>query len=662
VSKKKTTKKKVAKAAVKTRVPGAPKARKRTRDAQKGMTAPTLAPPDDRTLMRAGGRLPHGGTVPEVQLLRPSWKDGHMIVRPLPTWNPMKPGEELDPIRKSAEPNGFRDWIREVTAVSYWGSDDDAVTFLLYDKENSTPDEWRVNPAVVLFRAVNAIANPQKPTSQSKYIAKWAKLIVGSKRLISPPTSLLFMGGLVFKRGNDVYFGKDALRVPVGLADDDAPPIIQLKGSPRFKGSLVYRVKEALNALNPEWEGDLSDWENSMLHGDVVAPEHGRFLTIYNPKAEGFLAKSDGDDDDDDGEFGVGGQGDGSRGKKDDAEDIQGYQVRVDRHLHRNGKLLKKTATLEDSSKGPFLTTAKRQIVFLDDILYFPSVEEQCLLIARALRHYRELVELGWQRHPEFLTDEVRAVLADATQAAVGGDVPEDEEGDDEALDESLTPGSRERRRSAGVPAAEVEEAEAEEGDDEYETVEEIDAEGEDEAEVAEGEEGDELEEDEEYEVVEVEEEVEVAEGEEGDDEEGEEAEAEDEEVEAEAEEGDDEYEFEEVEVDEEDEAAEEGEDASDEYEDPSDVDDEEYEEVSEEEPEAEAEEPDPDEENFQELAEQAEARSAARKAPAAKKKGAPKKKKAASKATSEAAPKKKVVKKKVVKKAPPSRKKKKSS
>jgi hypothetical protein len=233
---------------------------------------------------------------------------------------------------------------------------------------------------------------------------------------------LYFFQGLIFKRGADVYVGKN--RSPKGLGQKDWPQILQLKNS---AGSTLVN---ALNVLNENWDGDPNDFENSMLAGDPVAPAFGRFFTVYNPQKE----QLGGEDISELDSYEVGTDGGVEASEADEA---RGYRSRIDKTLLINGRLSKIPATLT----GPALEVAKSRVLFFDDIINLPLLPtddavaemhaEQALRLARALKAYRKVLEFGWHDLPDLFTSDVRKVLTSAKQVGVNTKVPTaDEETD----------------------------------------------------------------------------------------------------------------------------------------------------------------------------------------------------------------------------------------
>lgn len=475
-------------------------------------------PADDKTIKPGSG----------VRLVRPVYKaQDSLIFRPV--WCLDDAGTTIMPCRTDTDPNNFTDWIRSYPAVKYMGMGEEAYTFLLYDKADPTY-ERRSNPYVVLYKAVyNAVERDFTAPDMS-----WSRLLKGRQKALPSPTDLFYMQGLIFKQGNDLYVGQG--KVPLGTSKDDDPQVVQL---PRSAGQTLVTM---LNEIDPEYVGSPKNFEKAMRFGDVTHPKFGRFIRIF-PKGEGAEgANLQGLDSWEDGggeeaqqprrrgqQAGTTGGG-GSQG---------GYDVAIDKTLVVAGN----KTSISPQISPKMAKALQPKIVWWDDILHFPSHEEQCLMIAKGMRGARSVLEFAWQDHPEFFTADVQAVLKNAKQVLIGAAVPGEQDrdmgGEDWGGGDDFGGGKKKRKTKGGsVPVdaddddygdgytddeyddlpedeataaladdeyeyeeEEGADVEEEEGDDEYEYEEEEDDES-DEEEDGEDSEDDEEEEDDEYEDV----------------------------------------------------------------------------------------------------------------------------------------------------------------
>jgi len=412
------------------------KARERKQRTQLLDAGSNLVPKGDMTTLVPGTLLQETQErSPVVRLIRPDWEDGHTIVRPLPALNPDDPGGDPDPVGEIDESGRFQptDWVRQVPAIHYWGTENNKVSFLLGDPgTNPLGVDLRDNPAEVLYRNIRSVADNTKSTSIDKYVLRWGKLVTARTKIISPPTSMIFMFVIVYKKGKKYYFGKKAERAPLGLAEDDPVTLLQVKGSPWSKTGTVARLQQAILGMSPEWDGEPTDWENSLVNGDMVGLDSGRFITLYNGEKEPMLESGGSLDDIDDDALVLAGGVNPQAGAPQSGS-FEGYRIMVTDKLHLDGALSKRTAKLVNTPQWPFRDMAMSKLVFFDDVLQFPCIEEQCLLIAKALRGVGDMIEFGWRAHPEFMTAEVKQILANSTQMLIPGmdeaETAEDAEG-----------------------------------------------------------------------------------------------------------------------------------------------------------------------------------------------------------------------------------------
>ncbi len=415
---------------------------------------------------KGGGGLPPGDlTVKEsanVELVRPDFDHADsLIFRMLPALtDEFEDQSECKylPYRNSLDPYQYTDFIRSYPAARYLGFGDDCYTFLLYDKAVAAREGYdrKQNPYIILYNAVaKSIKDKTAPS------IKWVGLIQGGDRVMNKPTFLYFTQGLIFKRGSETYVG--AGRAPKGAGTNDKPQIIQLTVS------AGKSLEQLMNGVNPEWDGSESNFEKAMEFGDVVHPKFGRFVRVQNLKK---LAGAPDASLEDQTSWEMG--GDSYEDKKSGDSDYRGYDVRLDDVFVTNERRTKLKPTLTPAASQAL----KKSVVWWDDVLRVPTQDELCLIIAKSMRGAREVLEFGWQDHPEFFTSDVNAVLSNAVQVFGGR-----EDGDLEYEDEPAAP-ARDRRRSAVVPPAEAEGG----YDDEYDENEEY--EGDEAEEVTEAKEG----------------------------------------------------------------------------------------------------------------------------------------------------------------------------
>ena len=347
----------------------------------------------------------------KVELVRPKFQGvtDSLIVRPLPCLDDEDESRYL-PYRYSQEAGDITDWIRNYPAAKYVGIGENRYTFLLYDPTDETYEK-RNNPYNILYWS---IYNAVKKDHTAPHIS-WNALIEGP-RYLPRETTLYFLQGLVFVQGDTLYIGGG--KVPKGSRPGDPPQVVQL---PLSAGRMLYNL---LDEVNEEFDGPEERWEFSMRYGDPVHPKFGRFIRVF-PKGKdpaGGEALTDlGGDWADQALAASSARG----GWKKDDDSGGGYAVSLDKKL-----LIKGRETSISAQLNPKLAERlKSTIVWWDEILHIPSDEEQCVIIAKAFRSARSVLEWGWADHPEFFSDEVKKILANAKQS-FGAAVPGSEDRD----------------------------------------------------------------------------------------------------------------------------------------------------------------------------------------------------------------------------------------
>ena len=371
-------------------------------------------PMGDRTI-RAGSNC---------DLVRPAFENADaLIFRPFPSLTDTKQArptqEKFEPFKTDADAAAFSDFMRTYPAAKGVGLEGIRSTFLLYDPNDVVSGAYdpRSNPYHILFYAIkNAIRNRTIPN------VKWMDLVPSDKqdKVLSPPTTLLFIQGAIYVKGTEMYIGRDnatgANRVPRGLGPDDKTQVIQLTSS------AGDRMVEMFKMPNPEWTGSDTDFEHALRFGDPVAWNKGRFIRIadINKLPTTQLAGLEGEGWLMNGEDQYAGNGGGRMQQK-------GYTVFIDEVLTVMGGVQKtKISPALDKAQA---VAIKNRIRYWDEILPVPTHEELCLWIAHAMKGAADVVEFGWQDHPEFLTAEVRQILRSATQIYVGSPIPTQAQG-----------------------------------------------------------------------------------------------------------------------------------------------------------------------------------------------------------------------------------------
>lgn len=373
-----------------------------------------------------------------VEIIRPRYTEGPLVFRPWPQKDFDHPNENLQPGRNSASAYGQTQWILRVTAAAYVGIREGGqpATFLLYEPW-ADPDTKRLNPYRIFYRAASSAYKAGVFANGRNWHPSWNRLFLrsdGNREQISKPTGIWFVQGHVFANGDTEYVGDEADRaLPLGLEPEDPLPIIQLSES--AGENLVH----LLDTRKDHYEGDEeADPHLPFKYGSVVGLydkatktlRGGLFVSIYNPRKTRITAHTSWA-----GEY----------------REVQPYEAALSNKYEAQFKGRKLVFQPSMTAAQVAQVFAKGQFWLPGEdpkdrgLLRFAPYEEQALWIARAFAPVAELVRLAFLDHPEYLTEEVKAVLNRRVTSVPGAE--EDEEG--EADDEDALPTPPLRKRSS---------------------------------------------------------------------------------------------------------------------------------------------------------------------------------------------------------------------
>jgi hypothetical protein len=430
-------------------------------------------PPDDRTVKT---------NLCRVNVLRPKFKDGPMFFRPWPALAYEDP-DTLANGRASTESRGQSHWIVRVPVAKYIGLNDpscEKVTFctrLPWDQDGK-----RNNPFSVLSYGAHDAHDAGKFGPGRKWDSEWNRFLKGKSGKgaeLSKPTASWFAQGIVFANGDKDYTsGRD---LPLGMDENDALVVVQMSTSAGGK------VLDLLDVPKKGFDGDAEErpWE-AFKYGDPTGVydakagtvKGGVILVLFNPEKTKSIKKNTTWDPD----------------AKQDS--FKGYEAAV-RLSYKGADGDKFPAQLREQDVENVF--ARSQFWFDEPdggeqgLIYVPSIEEQCVLIAKAFRSCPKLITFAWADHEdEFLTDDVMGIL-NARKSAV---MPaEDEDTDDDDFEDE-EPAKKKRSRkdptqSKAKATATAEEDEFEDDDDEPAAADDDEFEDEDEESEAEAEDTD---------------------------------------------------------------------------------------------------------------------------------------------------------------------------
>lgn len=278
----------------------------------------------------------------------PTYGDGVTTIRIFPQKNVDDPsGSSWDPYRFSSEPGNFGDWIRRYPAVRNFG--EPGVTFIMADPADPTALDPQMLPAVVLFNAIDrAVANQQEQQG-------WAGMLRGGRgrgAQLSRPSEIYLVQCSVMQHKQQVY------GPPKGFGPEDKLIVMELSGS-----AGVAMVTE-MNKVVEGSQAPEGDYENQMVNGDPVSLDTGRFVTFYkladgDPRQRGQAASAG---------WSQPRQGMGETGQ---AQEQIGY-----------GCYLEPTMNNMPARLREYEETIAQKVRSWDEILWFPTIEEQAHLIA----------------------------------------------------------------------------------------------------------------------------------------------------------------------------------------------------------------------------------------------------------------------------------------
>ncbi len=495
-------------------------------------------------------------SVAAVRLIRPMYEKGPLVYRIFPCRSYTEPNTKLLRGRKSAEPGDYTEWQVRVAAAKMVGMPDcDTITFNLYSPTKKDKAYRDANPYSIFYWACKRACDSGEFGNGQAWDARWNKLMKGSKKTgaanIKPPEAIFYSQGAVYINGDKDYMDGERTK-PLGLSPDDDLVIV---ANPQSAGP---SITELFDKQKDEYDSEAAEKSYSVpfVFGDPVgvfnAKERvvkgGKFIQIFNPK----VTKVKGPNSTWDGKI----------------KDISGYEAAVLGEFKDSAGVVH-TPSLDSDDVDVIFD--KVQFWWDDEdsgekgILNFPDYEEQASLVARAFKTIPSLLRFAWADNEEYMTDDVKGILAARVSTVIPGkDGEEGEEGEEgapatskkpkTATDPTVRAGKPPAAKKGGKPPAPAPEEE-EEGEEEEETTEEEEEEVEGEEEETTTEEEEETTEEEEEEEVEGEEEEEETTTEEEEEVEGEE-EATEEEEEATTEEEEEEATEEEEEEEEEEEAA----------------------------------------------------------------------------------------------------------
>ena len=355
------------------------------------------APPDDKTINH---------NLTRVNVIRPKWGGGPLVFRAFPALDPTKDFPMPLPGRMGIDPREVNEFMVRVPVASYVGLSTQGAeksTFILY--EPWLADEKRANNPYRVFYFACKDAHKSGAFGNGRgWDGRWNPLMVGGKGRgaeISNPSARWYIQGYVLANNEKDYIAeRDG--VAMGLGEDDDTVLIQLSvsaGDGLLDLLATQRPAEKIpNNVTPEshpWRFLTYGDPTGVPNADGSQLSKGVFMTVFDPKKVKNITTHT--------------TWDGTI-----KETGQGYESAISRKfVAANGKEV--SADMDAAA----LAKAKDSWQFwFDDpgsgqkgLLKVPSIEEQCLMIAKGFKDVPELLEFAWADHPEFMTNDVVGVL-----------------------------------------------------------------------------------------------------------------------------------------------------------------------------------------------------------------------------------------------------------
>lgn len=317
-----------------------------------------------------------------ANLYSPSWNNTLTTFRPFPVPDPDSPNG-LSPYRRSAEDTDFGSWF--VCYPYFKGGANNLISFLAWDPVANPEYDASNNPVSVLYHGIKAAIRLQQERPG------WGALLLGTDGRGAPLTDidqLFLMQGALLQHKNVVF------PVPKGGGKDDKLLVLSVTGG------AGRALRDMLNERAPGWTGSDEDYERSFLYGDPVNPQGGRLFRFCQTKGQlsppsAALAGP--------------GYGAAAAGQQTQQMEKKGFDVQI-----------------VNGAPGMFPPPVPEELIrskvrLWEDLLFFPGHEEQVVLLARQFP--ASAIEYAYRDRPEWLTPEVRAILAARAQASVPGPV-----------------------------------------------------------------------------------------------------------------------------------------------------------------------------------------------------------------------------------------------
>ncbi|TMJ00940.1 MAG: hypothetical protein E6G97_18580 [Alphaproteobacteria bacterium] len=300
-------------------------------------------------------------------LKKPSYTAGETVVRPFPSLS-YQDVNQFEPYRKNAQLDSrFGNWIRKYDCAWSVGQGPQRKTFLTHDPGSGKPYDPDGTPLNILYNAIYQAKKREEDIRRNPNFV----MLFERERDAGPPlertkTVYLIQGMVILSDGKPTYSHD---RPPLGGGGPTSPSCIFMisGGSPMGSFSAGNQLCSQLNEERLDYQGPADDFEARYVHGDPVAPEHGRF---FHFRKSGTAVTAPG--------AGPGGPA-GWRAAPAVQQAVQGgrqqalqggYDVWVS-----NGPLFDNSTPYMGSAED--LEMIRQKWIYWEDALHFPDYEEQ---------------------------------------------------------------------------------------------------------------------------------------------------------------------------------------------------------------------------------------------------------------------------------------------
>lgn len=248
---------------------------------------PPIARPTNLNASGGGGGSANIGikiVKPDVraQVYSPSWSGTETIVRPFPSLSYSNP-EEFEPYFNE-EIGQFGNWIRRYDCAWKIGKGQNKRTFLITNTSNSDFYDCSQSPLSVMYNNLYKLKKDTKAILQCPTLPGLFEGEANSSAPLSRPKNVYLIQGVLLVHGSQPKFGPDPNtgrnRSPLGVGDSASCIFMIPGGSKREDSASAGKILLGMCSEENESYSDSSNFEERFKYGDIVHPDHGRFIVF----------------------------------------------------------------------------------------------------------------------------------------------------------------------------------------------------------------------------------------------------------------------------------------------------------------------------------------------------------------------------------------------